>query len=128
MFTHLQKIRFLELINKPDRRTEPGKNVNLGNLNGGQGTPLHFRKLVVNLWTLFTCVCVCVCVCVCACARACAHKCASIHAHMHFSTNTDFRCRFVRNMVPHHWTIGGRSSEKAWGDGLSTALSQTIRH
>jgi hypothetical protein len=34
MFTHLQKIRFLELINKPIRRKDPGKNVNMGTLNG----------------------------------------------------------------------------------------------
>jgi len=92
---------FLELINKPDRRVEPGKNVSMGNLNGRQGRPLHFCKLVTNLWPLFTCVYVCV------------HECASIHAHMNFSANTDFRCRFVWDMVPHHWTTGGQSSETA---------------
>lgn len=53
---------FLELINKPGRRIEPGKNVNLGNLNGGREDSYTFTNWS---WICGPCLPVCVCARVC---------------------------------------------------------------
>jgi len=109
MFTHLQKIRFFRINKQARQKNRAREKYQYGKCEWGAGKTLTLSQTGHEFVApVYLCVCVCM------------HECASIHAHMHFSTNTDFRRRFVWDMVPHHLTIGGQSSE--------TALSQTIWH